>query len=801
MSSIQSIIKAYRPALTLERLISFRVRKILRTTLTLLLALILILLFVVGFSHQLFGLLLVIFSLWGTLFMLHSFFNSYYLEGLERILSEHTLKKQGLHDTRLEVAYILDVAQDKGLLQAFLDTVPGELVCLRAGISHDSLSTYGQTARNISPQKIGEHAYIDLKEIVSTLLREDKEFKDFIFSLGVTEKTLLGAAGWVDRTDRLHRENIREWGRDHLGRIPGIGKDWSYGRAYTLEKYGSYAENTLYYERTTRNEEEVEKEVRLLESVLARREEANAILIGDSLEELMHIIGRTAYHIAHGSILPVLQHKRIFILNLKNLITQNADKGKIEQELTRVMVEMEKAGNLILAIDDLGGALSSAQSFGVDILSIMDSFITSSDIAVVGTSLKNLYFGSLEHNQYIKERFEVIQTSRETREELVRDLEDIVPFYEKTYEVFVTYPALEEIARHAEEHFGYGILSDKVHDLLEEVVPYVLRQKRRLIQVSDIKELVEDKTGIPVTDIDNDERELLLNLEKRLSEYVVGQESALISLSKSLRRSRSNVNSSDRPIGSFLFLGPTGVGKTETTKSLARVLFNDKSALVRFDMSEYTGFDALPKLVGSFETGKPGVLVQRLRENPYGVVLLDEFEKTSSEVKDLFLQIFDEGSFKDMSGRTLFTRDSIFIATSNAVSDMVWDLVNAGENPVEHKEKIVDAIINEGLFKPELLNRFDDIIIFHPLEKSDLRSIAELMLRSLEERLYKEGVRIEYEDDVIDFIVEKGYDPQFGARPMKRAIQDTIEEYVARKRLEGNIERGTTLTLTREMLE
>jgi ATP-dependent Clp protease ATP-binding subunit ClpA len=254
-------------------------------------------------------------------------------------------------------------------------------------------------------------------------------------------------------------------------------------------------------------------------------------------------------------------------------------------------------------------------------------------------------------------------------------------------------------------------------------------------------------------------------------------------------------------MSSFLFLGPTGVGKTETTKALAEVFFGREAQIMRLDMSEYSSADAASKLIGSFESGHTGVLSSMLREHPYGVLLLDEFEKTTKEVMNLFLQILDEGFFSDMSGKKVNARNLIIIATSNAGSDLIWQEVKAGNDVSKIKDKIVDSIIAQGVFKPELLNRFDGVIVFHPLQAEHLRLITKLMLQKLHARLAQKGINLAVNDDLVDFVMKYGTDPKFGARPINRAIQEQVEQIVAKKIIAGSLSSGSQLTLTAAELE
>ena len=358
-------------------------------------------------------------------------------------------------------------------------------------------------------------------------------------------------------------------------------------------------------------------------------------------------------------------------------------------------------------------------------------------------------------------------------------------------------PALLKAYVKVLESVGYiveGAMPDKAIELLLDIATRAKQAKITMITPDYVYSVVSEKTGIPAGPIGEGERELLLNLEHKLHERVIGQQPALDAIARTMRRARAGIQATDKPIGSFLFLGPTGVGKTETAKALAHIFFGHESSMHRIDMSEFSGSDALPRLIG--DATNSGVLPDMLREHPYAVLLLDEFEKGSRAVHDIFLQILDEGTFTDARGKKVNARNTIIIATSNAGSKIIIETVAGRKELATLHNEIINYIIKEGAYRPELINRFDSTIIFEPLKIEEQGQIAGLMLGGLYTRIKERGFELVVNRDLMDLLVQKGYSAEFGARPMQRVLQDVVEEKVAQRIIGGDLAPGATITLS-----
>jgi ATP-dependent Clp protease ATP-binding subunit ClpA len=623
-----------------------------------------------------------------------------------------------------------------------------------------------------------------------------KEFSQFISTYGVTEKMWSGVITWMSRIRYRESREKRFWSREVMARVPSLGRDWAYGKAWTLMKYANpITEESFYREVDETLFIFYKKEFENLETILVKKNGANAILISEDPQNTSELTAMLSMAIERGYAYGELEKKRVFYLRPSEMLGGVTNKVEFENILTKILKEASDVGNIIIAIENFSMLIDSANVFGSDIISIFSTFFNSPDLHIIALSNKQRYHNSIEPNKSLISFFEKVDIPDKDKDAVSRILEDEVLSVEKHGKIFITYPALQAIVEGTERYFSEAFLYDKARDVLTEIVPYIKHQKRSIVTKEDILSFFASKTGIPQGEVKEEEKEKLINLEGSLHKRVVGQNEAITAISNALRRARAGVGNTHRPIGSFLFLGPTGVGKTETTKALAETFFGSEDKILRFDMSEYKTDDALKRLIGSFEEGRSGLLSKKLRENQYSVLLLDEFEKTNKDVHDLFLQIIDEGYFSDMDGNKVNVRNTIIIATSNAGSDLIFDYVTKGENLVNKKDEIIKAIVERGIFKPELINRFDGAILFAPLGEEDLKKIAGLMLIKLEDRLKEKGIGIKITNKLISDVAHQGMDLAFGARPMNRYIQEKIEASIANKIIRGELNRGDIVSL------
>jgi hypothetical protein len=723
-------------------------------------------------------------------YCLELFFRSLYFRERDNGFSE-----DGAHVFSLETLMIIERADRNDTVRAFLSSPAGTTIMRRLGIDSAAISTFlsarGHKAVVFNdPDRDG--IWYTLGAFAEGLYVSDASFGAFLAERTITRELLRGAATWYADSRAEQLEDMRWWTNDRLRAMRGLGADWQYGNTHLLDTYA-----TPVSARETTDDASHDMLARMT-ATLSKSKESNVLLVGAYDTRAVFQLFQGFLSSARAP--ETLRKKRIMVLDGNLLIAKTGEKTLLEQTFRALVSEARAAGNVILAIEHAPSFIASARTIGTDIPSILDPFLADVSLPVIATASMKGYREDIARDEAFARRFDVLRAEDTDGQSLAALLTKDASILEQTHNVFFTYPAIFETARAAERYFSGNNTTDTATDILAEAAARANESRDRVIGPDMILGLVSEKTRIPVGTMDDTERDKLLTLETLLKKHVVGQTHALEAIAKALRRARAGVGSANKPMGSFLFFGPTGVGKTETAKALARTLFNDEQALMRLDMSEYQTGDALSRLIG-FSGGESGILANMLRENPYGVLLLDEFEKTNKDVHDLFLQILDEGYFTDVHGERVNARNILFIATSNAGSDIIWKLTEEGKDLAHERDAFIRSIIATNIFRPEFLNRFTDLILFHPLSEDDLRAIARIMLGGLSERSRLEkNITLSFTDDMVAHIARAGYDPGFGARPMKRYIEETLEQYVADGIIAGTIRPGATLTLSPEML-
>ncbi len=604
------------------------------------------------------------------------------------------------------------------------------------------------------------------------------------------------------------------------------------------------------------------REIERIVQILSRRTKNNPVLIGEPGVGKSAIVEGLAQLIIEGNIPEILRNKRVVSLDLASMLAGAKYRGEFEERLKNAMGEIRKAGNVILFIDELHTIVGAGASEGaIDAANILKPMLARGEIQCVGATTLNEYHKHIEKDSALERRFQPVNVGEPTREESVEILMGLRDRYEAHHRVQITDDAIRAAVNLSDRYISDRFLPDKAIDLIDEAASRVrikaftappdmkeqetklealnketeeavahedfekaarlrdekkqlnneMTERRRdweqrrnakieIVGQDEVAQIVSAWTGIPVTRMTEDEAARLVNLEEILHARVVGQEEAVKAVSRAVRRARAGLKDPNRPIGSFIFLGPTGVGKTELCKALGEALFGDEDSLIRIDMSEYMEKYSVSRLIGSppgyvgYEEG--GQLTEKVRRKPYAVILLDEVEKAHPDVFNILLQILEDGRLTDGQGRVVDFKNTVIVMTSNAGAHELKRQRSLGFGSAENTEKAYDTMrenIMEEVkrtFRPEFLNRVDEIIVFHALEQPEIDQIARLMMRSVEKRLAERGIRLTVDEDALKLISAAGYDLQYGARPLRRAIQRMVEDALSEEILMGHIRLG-----------
>jgi len=735
------------------------------------------------------------------LIMLEFFYRSMANEGLFVRINENLIKNNNQIDFAL--SRVLFITDEIDVTRAFFESKIGSEILIRSGILPEISKNFIYSERPLlmasSLNFDGDR--VDLVTYAETIFEADKSLQNFLSKNSINKKEFSGSTKWIMEVDENKRRKERFWSRENLGAVPSIGTSWSYGIVSDLGKFGlSFGStvniNSLDIENGFRN-----KEVSALEGILERREEANAIIIDDDENVARDIVGRFLKKIKLGISPPSLENKNINEFDWHSLFASFKLKNELEGELLKILNQSMSAGNIILYINDFSGMLTSAKNSGINLSSLFAPYLSSRNLQIIASVSNSDFHYFIENNSSLIEKFERIIPDVAGVDASVGPLLEKVPLLEKQYGFFFSYPSILALAGVADRYVTYGEMPDKAISMMIEIAPWAKERKISILKEEDVNIFASEKTGVAAGRIKENEAEKITHLEEILHRRIVGQNEAVSGIANAVRGARSGVNNPKRPISSFLFIGPTGVGKTEVSKALAESFFGDEKKMIRFDMSEYNGADAMLRLIGDYTSNRSGLLASKIRDNPYGVLLLDEFEKAAPDVLDLFLQILDEGVFTDALGKPVDCRNLIIIATSNAGSTAIWEMIQAGKNLSEAKDQIVNSIIESKIFRPELLNRFDGVILFHPLLKDDLKKVARLGLEKLVKRLKERDIDFVINDEIVNFLVEERSDPQFGGRSINRAIQGEIEDLIAKKIVSGEAKPGAKIEINRSELK
>ncbi|MBI2616506.1 ATP-dependent Clp protease ATP-binding subunit [Candidatus Gottesmanbacteria bacterium] len=575
--------------------------------------------------------------------------------------------------------------------------------------------------------------------------------------------------------------------------LPCIGHAWNYGYTVSLDSFSKdLTRSPSPYPFLVGREKEIEE----MQRVLLKNTTNNIIIVGEPGVARHLLVETLAHRMQTGEVIRQLARQRILSLDMHSILASKPTIAEAKGVLSDILEEGTHAGNVNVVIDEIDKYTSSGDG-RIDLTDVLEKFAESS-VGVIGITTPSEYHRYIEVNAVLTKLFEKIEVKQPPLATVLEELElSIVPVLEAKHRIYVTYQALKKVLEDADKYISNTPFPGKAIELLDQTAVYVVTQKLgHLLKPNHVDEFLAKKLNIPLGDLKSGEREKLLNLEEGLHQYVINQHAAIAAIASSLRRSRLTISNPNKPIGTFLFLGPTGVGKTETAKALCRVYYGSPDFMARFDMSQYQKEEGIERLIGSVKLGTPGELTSYLRSRPFSLILLDEVEKADPQIFNLLLTLLDEGYITDAFGRQVNAKNTIIIATSNAAAEFIRQNINKGTPTNTLQKLIIEHILTEKIFSPEFINRFDAAVVFTPLSEGNLREVARLMLADLNKRLRPKEISVAVTDDLVATLSQKGFDPQFGGRAMRRTISSVIEDQIAQKLLEGNIKKGEEIHIT-----
>ncbi len=609
--------------------------------------------------------------------------------------------------------------------------------------------------------------------------------ESFFSKRGISRTDLVLAARWWER---LNEEETRvDVSLSYSG--AGIGASLVYGYTPTLDKYFTRMDFVQPFEHHLIGRQ----------NVVSRMERAlnsgmSVFLVGPPGVGKKTVVLEFANRARKGELGSELSYKKIFELNLNFIFSQSTDLNQKKLRLSEILSESSQAGNVILVVRDLHRIVNASVE-GYDFTDIIESFLEKKDLKIISISTDTEYEKFIVPNLRIRKFFETVEVVQPSKEEAMEILFEAASRWEKIKKVVILTASLRRILDSSDRYITETPFPEKALELLDSVVIYKSQMADKIISPVDVDAVMSEKTGIKFAEVTGDTKNLLLKLESVIHKRLVNQKEAVEMIAKILRSKSLGVVKSSRPIGSFLFLGPTGVGKTETAKVLAKVYFGSEKHIVRFDMAEYVGDQGVERLLGSQASGEPGVLTTAIKNRPASLLLLDEIEKASPQIINLFLSVLDEGIITDAFGKKINCQNLFIVATSNAGAEYIRRLVSGNEKASFLHKKVIEYVLRKGIFSPEFINRFDGVVVYEPLGRKELVMIASIMLNDFAAQIKEKNIFLQISDSAISGLVEKGYDPSFGARPMRRVLDIEIGDAMSRAILNNETQEGDLLEI------
>jgi ATP-dependent Clp protease ATP-binding subunit ClpC len=623
-----------------------------------------------------------------------------------------------------------------------------------------------------------QKTYLHSGILATALILSNNQAKTFLSKNNLNEKDVIETCEWVTRLEKALDEPRPSFG--------GIGRDWASGFTPMLDRFGT---NISAFVEAGHGHFHTLAHGEILDSIVhSLAQTGGAVsLVGTVGTGKTSLVYALAERLLSGQTRE-LTYFQIISLNASAILSSAGN--QLEKIMLNLFAEAVAARNVIIFLDEAALFFGSGPG-AFDLSQILSPILQNRNLKIIAAFTPEDWQQLKSKHASLASGMTPVTINEPAHDTVIKILQDTALTLEVQNHITVTYQAVREAYRLSDQYIQEMAYPGKAIRLLEQSIPYC---KDKIMTAESVQTAIEVTSGVKVSRAQAPEAEVLLRLEEKIHSRMINQEKAVQVVAAALRRGRAGVANPNRPVGSFLFLGPTGVGKTELARSLAAVYFNDERRMIRLDMTEYSQSDAANRLL---ETGGPASksLILQIREQPFSVVLLDEVEKASVAVLNLLLQLLDEGRLSDKNGRPASFSNAIIIATSNAGSAEITQRVAAGDTLDEFERPLIDKLIAQGVFRAELINRFDSIVLFKPLNQKEVFQIAKLMIEKLNQTLSKQNISVQLTDAALTKLVQIGYDPEFGARPMRRAISETVEDVVANKILRGEAQPGSRIVL------
>jgi ATP-dependent Clp protease ATP-binding subunit ClpC len=650
------------------------------------------------------------------------------------------------------------------------------------------------TAASLS--KSAQGRFITTMDVMISYLILTESKTKLLFNKKLKQEELINILFWVRQMFKTEeypqKKRVELYGN-------GIGESLTTGWTLETKKYTqdysyiAYKQKPQIFGR--------DKEFALMIQAISKTENNNVLLVGDpgsGKENLVSLFASESYLHTRSKAVP---HIKILELMVGPLIAGAANRSDLESRLQAIINEVSHSGNIILYIPEIQN-IAGSSSYNIDLSGALLPYLKSGSIPIIASVSVGNYKSYIEKSPLI-EAFTIVKLEEPDKQtSMIMLLRKAVEIEEKNH-IILTYKAIEAAVEYADRYFQDSVLPGSAASVLEDVAHSVRmstdkKSSKVYVLADDVINAIQAKTHIAITQPEGAEKDLLLHLEEKMHQRVIGQQDAIVAIAESMRRLRAGLVSLKRPI-SFLFLGPTGVGKTESAKALAELYFGGEDKMIRLDMSEYADEDGVKRLLGAppGEGEERGELTDKIADHQFSLVLLDEFEKAHPKIIDLFLQVLEDGRLTDNKGKTVSFVNSIVIATSNAGAEFIREEIEKG-TVVDKKfsHRLLDYLQSQHLFRPELINRFDDVVVFKPLGQAEMETIVKLMLADMAKRLQEQDIEYTNDNKLLEKIIKDGFDMEFGARPLRRYIQDNVEDIIAQKKLRDEIKRGSKVFMT-----